>query len=170
MPGINSNTQVLGANNPAIAQDALQYQGLVPYVWAGANPDGWDCSGFVNWVLGHDLNMTLPGSTKAGFAGTSHGPAVTAYAGWSRAKTIIAPEPGDLCIWVGVGARGHIGIAISPTQMISALNPALGTTVTKIQGAGPAGAPLIYRRVLQTGSLSNGCVPFLWMLKSFLLK
>lgn len=173
MPGINTNTIV---NNPAtqvsgsvIAQDATQYQGS-PYVYGGGNPNGWDCSGFVNWVLGHDLNMKLPGMTKAGFSGNSHGPVVTSYASWSKAELISSPEAGDLCIWVGTGPTGHIGIALSPTQMISALNPTMGTIITPIIGTGPAGAPLIYKRVTASGSLANGCIPMIWMLaciKSF---
>ena len=148
-----------------IASDAMQYQG-VPYAWAKANPNGWDCSGFVNWVLGHDLGMALPGSVKAGFSGKSHGPVVVQYATWTKATKVRSPEAGDLCIWYGLGAAGHIGIAVSPTQMISALNPALGTIVTDIQGTGPPSAPLTYRRVTGMGQ-AVGCIPgagLIWML------
>lgn len=150
----------MAANGAMVASDAMKYVGT-PYVFGGSNPtNGWDCSSFVNWVLGHDLNMTLPGSLKPGFAGTSHGPVVVNYATWTKAKTIPAAnvEAGDLCIWVGVGASGHIGIAQSPNTMISALNPALGTIVTPINGQGPAGAPLIHRRIGESGNL-NGCIP-----------
>jgi hypothetical protein len=163
LPAANTQGKVL-PDGGLIASDAMQYQGQVPYVYGGANPSGWDCSGFVNWVLGHDLQMKLPGATKAGFAGTSHGPVVVNYASWTGAATIASPEAGDLCIWVGVGTGGHIGIAQSPTTMISALNPALGTIVTPIIGAGPTGAPLIYRRIGQSGSLNVGCVPLLGFL------
>lgn len=48
------------ASGQAIAADALRYKGA-PYVWGGAKPSGWDCSGFVNYVIGHDLGMTIPG-------------------------------------------------------------------------------------------------------------
>lgn len=163
------NTGTAGGLGAQIANAALGYVGA-PYVYGGGNPSGWDCSGFINWVLGHDLNMTLPGSTSPGFTGKTHGPVVVSYANWSKAGTVKSPEAGDLCIWVGVGPNGHIGIAQSPTTMISALNPGLGTVVTPIVGTGPAGAPLIYRRVGGTGSLNNGCVPLIWLLKSFLLK
>ena len=49
-----------GASGQAIASDALRYKGA-PYKWGGAMPSGWDCSGFVNYVIGHDLGMTIPG-------------------------------------------------------------------------------------------------------------
>jgi cell wall-associated NlpC family hydrolase len=143
--------------NSLIASTALQYQGKVPYVYGGSSPKGWDCSGFVNWVLGHDLNMVLPGLIKRGWNGTGHGPVVVNYASWNQAEAVATPETGDLCIWVGVGVSGHIGIATSPVQMISALNPALGTIVTQIQGAGPP-APLIYKRVTAAGFQNNGCL------------
>jgi cell wall-associated NlpC family hydrolase len=150
-------------NSGDIASDAMKYVGVNYKPGGGTqNPGvGWDCSGFVNWVLGHDLNMTLPMQLKPGFTGASHGPVVTNYATWSKAITIPASavEAGDLCIWVGVGNNGHIGIAQSPHTMISALNPALGTIVTPINGQGPAGAPLIHRRVNGTGSPLTGCAP-----------
>jgi peptidoglycan DL-endopeptidase CwlO len=151
----------IGGTGAGIAADALQYVG-VPYRYSGANPSGWDCSGFVNWVLGHDLQMVLPGSVKPGFNGKMHGPVVVSYSTWGKATTVKTPEANDLCIWVGLGPAGHIGIATSNTHMISALNPALGTIETPIQGQGPAGAPLIFRRV--TGSVGSpiglsGCNP-----------
>jgi len=166
LPGSGGIAQVSGN---AVAQDALQYDGA-PYIYGGAKPNGWDCSGFVNWVLGHDLNIKLPGATKPGFNGNIHGPVVLTYANWSKAERVSKPEPGDLCIWVGVGPAGHIGIAVSPTKMISALNPSKGTLQTPIVGMGPPGAPLIFKRVGAPGQLSNGCVPFIWIIANLLQK
>lgn len=131
-----------------ITAAALRYKG-VPYVYGGGGPPGlgWDCSGFINWVLGHDLGLTLPGGIR-GFNGASHGPVVASYATWLGARTVKGPpQPGDLCVFVGLGPNGHIGIALGPDTMISALNPSYGTAVTPIRGYGPAGAPLMFRRV-----------------------
>ena len=149
----------------AIAGDALKYVGR-PYVYGGSpgpsGTNGWDCSSFVNWVLGHDFNLKLPGSVKPGYSGTSHGPVVVGYSTWTGAQTVLQPQAGDLCIWVGLGVSGHIGIATSPQKMVSALNPGLGTLQTPIQGTGPAGAPLVFRHITATGnalSSLGGCVP-----------
>jgi cell wall-associated NlpC family hydrolase len=166
------------APNPQIASDAMQYQGSA-YVYGGGSPtNGWDCSGFVNYVLGHDFGMKLPGAATAGFTGKTHGPAVLSYSAWSGAVTIPKAEvqAGDLCLWLGAGPNGHMGIATSNTKMISALNPALGTIVSPISGSGPAGAPLIYRRIKNAGAANSssntpaptGCLPGTALIARFL--
>lgn len=163
-----------GGSISSIVADALGYPhntvgeapnpNAVPYAWGKGNPRGWDCSGFVNYVLGHDLGYTLPGGVK-NFSGSWHGPVVAQYATWKGAGTVKGPpEAGDLCVWVGIGASGHIGIALGADRMISALDPQQATTVSPIQGYGPAGAPLIYRRVGASGTTAEvpalqGCSP-----------
>ena len=139
-----------------IAADARRYQGR-GYVYGGdANvPGDWDCSSFVSWVLGHDLHLDLPGGRygERGFPPNAHGPGVVDYARWAGATTVHSPAAGDLCVWNGEGPNGHIGIAVSATQMVSALNAQVGTVLTPIQGYGPAGAPLTFRRV--TGTVTS---------------
>ena len=137
----------------AIAGDAQQYAGHA-YLYGGApGPNGtnpWDCSSFANWVLGHDLGMTLPGAASPGYSGASHGPNTTLYLAWGRAKTVGhsagAAQPGDLLVW-----QTHMGIALGGGQMISALNPSLGTRVTSITGGAPPGEVLFVRRVVVAG-------------------
>jgi cell wall-associated NlpC family hydrolase len=129
------------ASDSQIASDALQYQGH-KYSYGGYyhDPAGWDCSSFCNWVLGHDLGLTLPGGVK-GYAGTSHGPATGAYLlAWSKNRVSGGAknaQAGDLCVW-----QSHMGIALGSGQMISALDPALGTKVTSISGGAPVGEVL----------------------------
>lgn len=142
---------------PDIASDALRYRGA-GYVFGGVPDHGigqWDCSSFVNWVVGNDLSMAIPGYSAGTYHGQAHGPVVLDWATWTGATTVPGPPTsGDLCVWPGAGAAGHIGIAISGTQMISALDTKDGTIVTPIVGYGPAGVALIYRAV--SGNSSGG--------------
>lgn len=142
-----------------LASDALSYVGRFPYVLGGFPAEGSvDCSSFVNQVLGADFGLRLPGQVKPGYAGTSHGPVSNDYVGWSGASTVGTPQAGDLVIWPGIGAAGHIGIATSTARMVSALNPGLGILETLITDAKPGFH--IYRRVGGTGSVSpSGCIP-----------
>lgn len=149
--GSGSATNVSSATTTSsIANDALKYQGHA-YLYGGApgtaGMQPWDCSSFCNWVLGHDLGMTLPGSSSPGYSGTSHGPTTLSYLAWSTARTVSHSasdsEAGDLCVW-----QTHMGIALGGSQMISALDPSLGTMVTSISGGAPPGELLYVRRVI----------------------
>lgn len=141
------------------ASDALSYVGRFPYVLGGFPAEGSvDCSSFMNKVLGGDFGLRLPGQVRPGYAGTSHGPVSNDYVGWSGALTVGSPQAGDLVIWPGIGAAGHIGMATSTARMVSALNPALGILETLITDAKPGFH--IYRRIGGTGSISPaGCIP-----------
>jgi len=140
----------LRITGPVIAKDAARYIGQ-GYVYGGnaSRVGDWDCASFVSYVLGHDLRLALPGGRWGGpnMPPADHGPVVTDYASWNGATTVGIPQAGDLCCWVGVGTQGHIGIAVSGSEMVSALNPQLGVQRTAIVGTGPAQSPLIYRRV-----------------------
>jgi cell wall-associated NlpC family hydrolase len=143
-----------------IAQDAMRYQGQ-PYTYGGRadHPGDWDCSSFVSYVLGHDLGLILPGGGRYGSSGyppSAHGPVVSTYAAWNGATTLPAGQPpatGDLCVWNGLGPLGHIGIATDPAHMVSALDHESGTVHTPIQGYGPAGVKVVYRRLNGAGQV-----------------
>ena len=130
-------------NGVAIANDALGYNGHA-YVYGGSpgpnGTGGWDCSSFVNWVLGHDLHMSLPGGGT--YNGNGHGPVASSYKSFGTGIPRASAQAGDLCVW-----ETHIGIAINGSSMISALNPRLGTAVTGIESGGPGGETLTCRRI-----------------------
>lgn len=75
-----------GFSLDSVIATALQYQG-VPYVYGGADPSGFDCSGFVMYVYAQ-FGVSLPhGSTSQGNAGVAIDPA--------------AALPGDVIIMDG---------------------------------------------------------------------
>lgn len=135
-PAAAGGAAVGTGGNPAIATDALRYEGRVPYKWGGADPSGWDCSGYATYVLVHDLGHTnLPSGSHT---------VCMQFLVWSGAQRIAAAEPGALVVW-----PTHMGIAISSTQMISALNPSRGTVVTTFSDGGPVPySPPTFLRVL----------------------
>ena len=91
------------------ASIAARYLG-VPYVWGGASPSGFDCSGLVMYVYAQ-LGVSLPHYTVAQWNATTPIPAS-------------ALEPGDLVFFDGLG---HVGIYIGGGQFIHA--PHTGTVV-----------------------------------------
>jgi cell wall-associated NlpC family hydrolase len=94
----------------------LAYTGIGrPYVWGGTTPNGWDCSGFTQWVYAQ--------------AGISI-PRVNA---WTAMKPTSTPQPGDLVMQNG-GA--HVGIYVGNGMMISALNPSQGTLLHSVAATG----------------------------------
>lgn len=146
---LNLSAVTLGgtpATGSAIADDALKYTGHA-YSFGGApgkngqNP--WDCSSFVNWVIGHDFKHAIPGYGSGQYDGSVHGPPTGSWAIWPGLQHITASQvqAGDLIVWAG-----HMGIATSNTEMISALNSKLGTIVSSIAGFGN-GPLLAYGRL-----------------------
>jgi len=134
------------APNNAIAAAALGYRGAGHvYRWGGGSPRGWDCSGFCNWVLCHDLGLAIPGYAGGKFTGASHGPVTGQWAIWSGCSNIPRDQlaAGDLVVW----PFGHMGIAIDNTQMINCPGPN-GTPapiISRINGA--KAGPLLCRRL-----------------------
>jgi cell wall-associated NlpC family hydrolase len=95
---------------------AMQYLGA-PYVYGGASPAGFDCSGFTQFVFAH-VGIALPHSSSA-----------------QGRMTAIAPEAamaGDLVITDG---GGHVGIYLGDGTMIHASTPATGVKISKPWGS-----------------------------------
>jgi cell wall-associated NlpC family hydrolase len=88
---------------------AMRYLG-VPYVWGGASPSGFDCSGLVMYVYAQ-VGVSLPHYTGAQ---------------WNVGVPVSRDqlEPGDLVFFDGLG---HVGIYIGGGQFIHA--PHTGTVV-----------------------------------------
>ena len=79
---------------------AMQYLG-VPYVWGGASPSGFDCSGFIMYVYAQ-VGVSLPHHAASQY-------------GSGSPVSRDALEPGDLVFFNGLG---HAGIYIGGGQFI----------------------------------------------------
>lgn len=133
------------ATASGIANDAQKYIGH-GYTYGGApGKDGksnWDCSSFCNWVVGHDAGRSIPGYPNGTYDGSVHGPPTGSWGVWNGLSHVSTPQAGDLVVWTG-----HMGIALGPNQMISALDSKDGTIITPIQGYGN-GPLMCYGRLI----------------------
>jgi hypothetical protein len=115
-----------------LAAIGLQYIGHA-YRFGGApgkngeNP--WDCSSFVNYVVAVKGGLAIPGNGAGKYTGAVHGPPTGAWATWSGMQTIKRSEvqAGDIVVWLG-----HMGLAISNTEVVNALNSQSKTRVSNI--------------------------------------
>ncbi len=91
-----------GSGNAAAANYALQFLG-VPYVWGGASPSGFDCSGLATYVF------------------AKYGKSVPHYTGaiWNAFPQVPVDQlqVGDLVFFHGLG---HMGIYLGGDQMVHA--------------------------------------------------
>jgi cell wall-associated NlpC family hydrolase len=106
------------ALSPALAaQIALEYAGA-PYVYGGDGPSGFDCSGFVQYVMsraGRPVPRDLFGQYNAG----SHPASL---------------EPGDLVFFQDTYESGlsHVGIFIGNGQFIHAISEERGVGISSL--------------------------------------
>jgi len=93
----------------AILTEASRHLGA-RYVWGGAGPNTFDCSGFIHWVF-----------TNAGIGWTHGRTTAQGYFNMSTPVTAENAQPGDLVFFHGTHSGAfitHVGICIGNGQMI----------------------------------------------------
>ena len=95
-------TADLPAGHPQAAEIALQYLG-VPYLWGGASPSGFDCSGLVTYVFAQ-LGVDLPHFAAAQW-------------GYGVPVAVSQLQPGDLVFFNDLD---HVGIYLGDNEFIDA--------------------------------------------------
>jgi hypothetical protein len=105
-----------------IVETAQSFKG-VPYVYGASSPDGFDCSGFVQYVYAHAADIQLPRNSKGQWA-----------AGNPIAKDAV--RPGDIFVFdtVGGGGPSHVAIFLGEDKMIHAISegPQTGVVVSPL--------------------------------------
>jgi hypothetical protein len=108
----------LGARAVSIAK---KYLG-VPYVWAGASPKGFDCSGFTMFVYAK-LGIQMPHSSSDQW-----------HMGFRLEKDQL--KPGDLVFFhPGPGGPGHVGIYVGNNSFIHAPHTGDVVKISKLTGS-----------------------------------
>jgi cell wall-associated NlpC family hydrolase len=91
-----------------------------PYVWGGASPTGFDCSGLVQYSYRVGAAITTPRIAQDQFKAARMIPAVRAV-------------PGDLVFYHdNTGYVYHVGIYTGPGMTVAAVNPANGVRAQSI--------------------------------------
>ncbi|MDP2182930.1 MAG: NlpC/P60 family protein [Actinomycetota bacterium] len=115
----------LGSGHPEAVDVGLKYVG-VPYVWGGASPDGFDCSGLTHYVYAQ-IGISISRSSRAQF----------------KEGAYIAPErldllmPGDL-VFFGYGGDPdrvhHVGIYVGSGNYLHAPMTGQNVQVSSLTG------------------------------------
>ncbi|MEM8533842.1 MAG: SH3 domain-containing protein [Chloroflexota bacterium] len=106
-----------------VASFGLQFVGS-PYVWGGAGPGGFDCSGFTQYVYSQ-YGVSLPHNAAAQFS-TRYGASVGSMGNLA---------PGDLVFFVGTtGQAGitHVALYVGGGRIVHAMTPRYGVQVSSL--------------------------------------
>jgi len=102
---------------------AMQFVGA-PYVWGGADPAGFDCSGFTQYVYLH-FGIELPRIAADQYS--------------DQYGTILtdpnALQPGDLVFFANTFEPGisHVGIYIANGDVVQAMSPGIGVAIGSLR-------------------------------------
>jgi len=101
-----------------IVTEAKRFVG-VPYVWGGSSPQGFDCSGLVQYTL-NQLGIKAPRTSEQQWA-------------WSQHITKDQLQPGDLVFEdPAAGGPGHVVIYAGGNQVVEAPHTGLDVRVRQL--------------------------------------
>ncbi|CAM3837774.1 enterotoxin EntFM [Bacillus paramycoides] len=118
---VQKPTAPTGGDTSSIAGFARSLNGS-PYVFGGQTTAGFDCSGFIHYVL-----------NKTGHSGDRQ--TVAGY--WSSKTKTSNPQPGDLVYFSNTYKSGlsHMGVYLGNGQFISAENESVGVRISSINNS-----------------------------------
>jgi cell wall-associated NlpC family hydrolase len=110
--GGRSAPPLSAAQAGSVVNFAMQFVGT-PYVWGGARPGGFDCSGYTQYVYAQ-FGLSLPHSAAGQYS--------------QRYGTFISRDnlqPGDIVFFANTYKRGisHVGVYIGGGRVVQALAP-----------------------------------------------
>jgi murein DD-endopeptidase len=125
-PAINASSETQTeslSQGRSIVSEASKYMGI-PYRWGGTSPQtGFDCSGFVQFIFRHTLNIKLPRM-----------PVDMSRLGLRVNREELAP--GDLVFFNTRGGKfTHVGIYVNDSQFIHSPMPGTRVTVSRMDSA-----------------------------------
>ena len=117
-PENNSNIEITDKNKvETLIAEAKKYIG-VPYVWGGSTPNGFDCSGYINYVF-NKVDVSIPR---------------TVATIWNAATPVSSPKSGDIVFFETGTGPSHAGIYIGENKFIHA-GSSTGVTITDMNNS-----------------------------------
>jgi peptidoglycan DL-endopeptidase CwlO len=117
-------SRVKGDAYPGVRSDLVQYarsQLGTPYVWGGASPDGFDCSGLVQYSYGK-VGFEVPRTAEGQLAA-------------SEPLSLRELKPGDLLFFNTTDEYSHVGIYIGDGMFIHAPSHSKEVTISTLNNA-----------------------------------
>ena len=101
------------SNRDKVLSEVNKYIG-VPYIWGGSDPNGFDCSGLVQWVIKKTHGILIPRTTKMQSSKWKN------YLNYNFGQI----KPGDLIYFKTIGENqiSHVGVYVDNNYFIHAPN------------------------------------------------
>tara|TARA_B100000427_G_C15426626_1_gene558782 strand:- start:231 stop:863 length:633 start_codon:yes stop_codon:yes gene_type:complete len=101
------------SNRNKVLSEVNKYIG-VPYIWGGSDPNGFDCSGLVQWVIKKTHGILIPRTTKMQSSKWKN------YLNYNLSQI----QPGDLIYFKTIDENqiSHVGVYVDNNSFIHAPN------------------------------------------------